>query len=576
MIGAGFGLLFALALHAVERRGDPTLPRARPAWLLRAGLAGLLAFGAGSAVIVPARLLSGSTARSATLTREVAEHCSLHPLRLVEFVAPQSMGDAYGHYPAAPIVGEPTIDGLPLSYSMYMGASVVALLLAALGRRRRLALALALLLFAALLLAFGKHTPLHAVFRRIVFPLAYMRYPEKYMVLVVATLALLAGLGAARVLGAEPQPWRRNALLFAGLAAFGVLAYLVLPPVWMVFAVRGALLGALAVLGILAVQFLAARGSAIAPYLLVAVVALDLANAAWPLQGFGGRRLASEPPAAARLVRKLRHDPAAPPRIYRSHLTTGAVNRWVVANTNTEGELRLVSTLITNTVNAWGIATLPGYDAAIPALVERVWDKGLDVGQSALRLLGAEFAILPVTDFTAGPNDRPGLEAVLDPLPGARMYRVPGALPRVFLARHAEVLADEDALARIYRRETIAGESVWLAPDEAARPRPLPPGRAGECRLLSYENRRLSAECSASEPAVAVFVEQYDRGWRATLDGRPVPLLRANLIMRAVAIDPGKHQIVLAYHIPGLRLGAALSGICLFILAGLWLWGRKE
>jgi hypothetical protein len=576
MIGAGFGLLFALVLHAVERRGDNSLPRMRPSWLLRAGLAGLLAFGVGTVSILPARLLAGSTARSAALTREVAERCSLHPLRLVEFVAPLSMGDAYGEYPAAPVIGEPSIDGLPLSYSVYMGASVVALALAALGRRRRLASALAMLLLGALLLAFGQHVPVHAVFRRLVFPLAYMRYPEKYTVLVVASMALLAGLGTKRVLSTEPQPWRRSALLLGGIAAFGLLAYRVLPPLWMVFAVRGALLGCLAVAGILAVQFLAARGSAIAPYLLVAVVSLDLASAAWPLQGFGSRRIAAEPPPAARLALALRPQKAAPPRIYRSHLTTAAVNKWVPANSNTEGELRLVGTLVTNTVNAWGIATLPGYDAAIPALVETVWDKGLDVGQSALRLLGADFAILPVADPRVRTDDRPGLEAVFDPLPGARMYRVPGALPRVFLARHAEVLSDEDALARIYRRDTVAGESVWLAPDPAAQPRPLPPGRAGSCRLLAYAYRRLVAECTASEPAVAVFVEQYDRGWRATLDGRPVPLLRANLIMRAVAIEPGPHRIVLEYHTPGLRLGATVSGLCLLVLAGLWVSGRKR
>jgi hypothetical protein len=576
LIGAAFGVVFALVLPTVERRTAPVLPRARLAWLAHAGLAVLLAFGVGAVVIVPARLLLGSTERSAPLARDLAERCSLHPLRLVEFVAPLSMGDAYGDYPAAVIVGEAKLDGLPLSYSVYMGASVLALALAALGRGRKLALALAMLLLAALVLAFGKYAPVHGVFRRVVLPLAYMRYPEKYTVLVVAAVALLAGMGSQRLLSAEPQPWRRSAVLLAGIAAFGVLAYLALPTLWMVYAVRGALLGCLAVLGILAVHFLAARSSPIAPFLLVAVVAFDLAGAAWPLQGFGGRRIASDPPPAARLALQLRWDAAAPPRVYRSNQTDKAVNKWVSADSNTEGEFRLVNTLITNTVNAWGIATLPGYDAAIPALFDRVWDKGLDVGQSALRLLGADYAVLPVANPADPHSDRPGLEPILDPLPGARMYRVPGALPRVFLARHAEVLSDENALARIYEHETVAGESVWLAPDGEARPLPAPPGRAGECRLESYENSRLVAVCSAREPAIAVFVEQHDRGWRATLDGKPAPLLRANLIMRAVAVEPGPHRIVLAYRTPGLAVGAVISGLCLLLLGGLWFLGGRK
>ncbi len=576
MIGAGFGMVFAVVLHAVERRADPSLPRARLTWLVRAALAVLLAVGAGAIVIVPARMLLASTERASALSPEVAERCSLHPLRLVEFVAPLAMGDAYGDYPAASIIGEASLGGLPLSYSVYLGASVLALALAALGRGQRLALALAVLLLAALALALGRYTPLHGVFRQVVFPLAYMRYPEKYMVLVVAAVALLAGMGAGRVLSVKPQPWHCSALLLACIIASGIVAYFTLPPLWMAFAIHGAMLGSLAVLGILAVHFLAARGSPIAPFLLVALVAFDLAGAAWPLQGFGGRRIASEPPPAARLALQLRTDAVAPPRVYRSNETDGAVNKWVTANSNTEGELRLVSTLITNTVNAWGVATLPGYDAAIPAQFGSVWHQGLNVGQNALRLLGADFAVLPVANPAMRNNDRSGLDPIFDPLPGARMYRVPGALPRVFLARHAEVLSDENALARVYERETVAGESVWLAPNEEARPLPASPGRAGECRLESYANSRLVAVCSAREPALAVFVEQYDRGWRATMDGRPVPLLRANLIMRAVAIAPGTHRIVLEFRTPGLAAGAVISALCLLLLGGLWILGGRK
>ena len=571
MIGAGFGIVFAAVLHAVERRADPSLLRARPTWLLRAGLAVLLAFGAGAVVIVPARMLLGSTERSAPLSREVAESCSLHPLRMLEFVAPHSMGDAYGEYPAASIVGEPSLDGLPLSYSVYMGASVLALVLAAFGRRRRLALALGALALAALLLAFGKYAPVYGVFRRIAFPLAYMRYPEKYTVLVVAAVALLAAMGASRVLSAEPQPWRRTALLLAATVAGGVIAYFTLPTLWIVFAIHGALLGSVALTGILATHFLAARGSPLAPLVLVAVVAFDLAAAAWPLQGFGSRRIASDPPPAVRLALERRQDSAAPPRIYRSNQTNDAVNKWVPANSNTEGEFRLVQTLVTNTVNAWGIATLPGYDAAVPALVGRVWDLGLGVGQSALRLLGAEYAVLPIGNPAAPDNDRPGLDPIADPLPGARLYHVPGTLPRVFLARHAEVLSDEQALGRIYERAVVTGQSVWLAPDGDPRPLPAPPGRVGTCHLESYSGNRLVAVCTAQERGLAVFVEQYDRGWHATMDGNPVPLLRANLIMRAVAVEPGTHRISLEYRTPGLAAGATVSALCLLLLVGFWL-----
>ncbi len=578
LIGAGFGVIFAIVLHAIERRADPSRARARPSWLVRAALAVLLAFGVGAVVILPARMLIGSSERAAPLARAVAESCSLHPLRLIEFVAPQSMGDAYGEYPAAAIVGESRLDGLPLSYSMYMGASVIALGMAAFGRGRRRATLLGALAGFALLLALGKYTPVHAVFRRVVFPLSFMRYPEKYTVLVVAVAALLAGLGAKRVLSGAPQPWRRTVALLALIVAFSAVAFLTLPAPWLFFAIHGALMGALATLGVLAVQALAARGSSLAPLLLVAVVAFDLAAAAWPLQGFAPRQLANDIPAAGHAMLAQHAGDPAPVRLYRSNQTGDAVNRHVPASSNSDGEFRLVQTLITNTANVWGIATLPGYDAAIPALLTTVWQAGLEIGQSALRLLAADYAVLPVANPAAPPDDRPGLDAVLDPLPGARLYHVPGALPRVFLARHTEVLADAQALARLYQPEVIAGESAWLAPEGNPPALAQAPGRAGTCSLESYANNKLVAVCTARDRGVAVFVEQYDRGWRATVDGQATPILRANLIMRALPLEPGSHRIVLEYHTPGLAAGGVLSAICLLVLGAFSLpdSGRKR
>ena len=242
------------------------------------------------------------------------------------------------------------------------------------------------------------------------------------------------------------------------------------------------------------------------------------------------------------------------------------MNKWLAPGSTPEVESRLVQTLITNTVNAWGIATLPGYDVAIPPLVDKVWDAGLVVGQDALRLLGADYAILPVADPTVAKNDRPALEPLMDPLPGARLYRVPGALPRVLLARHAEALTDDQAVKRLYEPDVVAGASVWLAADSEVPAFSAPPGRAGLCSLESYGNNRLVAVCTARERSLAVFVEQYQRGWHATVDGQPAQLLRANLIMRALPLEAGMHRIVLEYRTPGLRAGAVISLLCLVML----------
>lgn len=574
LIGAGFAVVFALTVAWSEHSGPSRAAAFGRRWIGSAALAITLAFGVGAIVIVPARALLGSTERSQALPQEIAESCSLHPLRVAEMLLPGAMGDPYGVYPARAVVGEARLDGLPLSHSVYLGASAVVLALAAFGRRRRLAAGLAVLSVAALLLAFGRYTPVHGWFRRVAIPLSYMRYPEKYTALVVLTCALLAGLGATRLLSETARPWRRTAILLAAIVGLAGLALWQLPPAWAGFALHAAVMSVVAVAGVLSVQLLAARRSAIAAPLLVAVVAIDLALAAWPIVAFSPRDVAREPAAAA-LIRSTRPTGAPPPRIYRAGQVDGAVNRRLPAVRSSEVESRLLATLITNTVNAWGVATLPGYDAAIPSLVDRVWSAGLGVGQSALRLLGAEYVVLPVTD-PAAPDERVGLEPVADPLPGARLYRVPQTLPRVFWARRAEVATDDEALARLYAPDVVAGGTVLLAPSDHAAALAVEPGRAGECHLEAYAETRLVAACTGQAEGFVTFVEQYDQGWTATLDGTPAPVLRANLIMRAVRVSPGAHRIVLQYKTPGLGVGATLSLACLSLLVALAVAGRRR
>jgi uncharacterized membrane protein YfhO len=93
-----------------------------------------------------------------------------------------------------------------------------------------------------------------------------------------------------------------------------------------------------------------------------------------------------------------------------------------------------------------------------------------------------------------------------------------------------------------------------------------PDSPAGTCVLDSYSNNRVQAICQVQRPALAVFVEQYHKGWLATVDGQPVPILRANLIMRAVALQPGEHRVAMEFTTPGLRLGALLTLLSLTIL----------
>jgi hypothetical protein len=563
VMGVGLAAALLFVVQVSEQREG--ISRFRPRWVLAHLLAVGLAVGVAAVVIVPARAAMSASARATALSRVDAEVSSLHPLRILEFTAPGCMGDVYGDYPAAPVVGEPRLDGLPLSYSVYMGASVMVLALIAF-RRRFVFIALGCLTGFALLVSLGKFLPLHGIFRRLVPPLALMRFPEKYLTLVVVGLALLAGLGAHRILSGEAQPWRRTVGFLAVLLALGVSSLFIFPYPWSGYMVHGLRHGAVATLALLGVQMLAARGSRLASPMLVATVSLDLALAVLGLQNFVPSAIATNTPASVGLVKADYGAHPEPPRLYRSLATDRALARWSTVSNAAEGEMRLLATLIPSTVNVWGIATVPGYDAAIPAQMDRLWDTGHFDRLASLRLLGTDYAVLPVSDVHDPKDQRAGMRPLADPAPGARVYRVAGSLPRVFLAGQSQILSDDETLRRLFEPAVVAGETAWLASNAQASPVAGPPGRAGTCAIEMFASRRIQARCQATRAGLAVFVEQYERGWRAEVDGRPAPLLRANLVMRGVPVEPGEHRIVLEYQAAGLREGFAVTVVALLIL----------
>jgi hypothetical protein len=68
-------------------------------------------------------------------------------------------------------------------------------------------------------------------------------------------------------------------------------------------------------------------------------------------------------------------------------------------------------------------------------------------------------------------------------------------------------------------------------------------------------------EAEASRPTLLVFVMNAHPGWRVRVDGTPARLLRAYGGFMAVALSPGRHDIVLTFRDPWLRAGAWVSAL---------------
>ena len=85
--------------------------------------------------------------------------------------------------------------------------------------------------------------------------------------------------------------------------------------------------------------------------------------------------------------------------------------------------------------------------------------------------------------------------------------------------------------------------TVLLEHAPAGLPRVDAAGENGSARLLHYGNTEVVVAVDAPMPAILLLNDVWHPWWRATLDGQPADILRANVIFRAVVLPPGTHNV---------------------------------
>jgi hypothetical protein len=143
-----------------------------------------------------------------------------------------------------------------------------------------------------------------------------------------------------------------------------------------------------------------------------------------------------------------------------------------------------------------------------------------------------------------------------------QVMEVPDPLPRAYAVGGARVAGDAQALAILDRPDFDPRRELILVEGE---PRAAPRGFRGQVTFRELGPDRVRLEADLSHPGWVVLVDGYEPGWRARLDGVAVPLLRADLAFRAVAVGAGRHVVEQEYRPGSVTMGLAVSGLCLVL-----------
>ena len=157
-----------------------------------------------------------------------------------------------------------------------------------------------------------------------------------------------------------------------------------------------------------------------------------------------------------------------------------------------------------------------------------------------------------------------------------KIYENLDVLPRAFVVPTARLVASDEEALHLLRSPGLdpASEVVLLASEGEAPSGPQPamdpqaePAGPSEVEILHYGPEEIELRADLQASGYLLLTDAYYPGWRAEVDGQPVPILRADLYFRAIALEPGLHEVTLRYQPSSLRAGTWITVLTVVALA---------
>ncbi len=526
--------------------------------------------------LLPAVELQTYTARAA-LRYDQASEFSLPWAGLAGLFSPLLLGRGSGDFWApwprveAGYVGVPTLLLAGLAVSMALASlgrgrtrSPVADPSPAGGRDLRAVIGyLAVLAVFGLLLALGPNTPFHGWVYDTVSVFRGLRVPARFIFLTDFALAGLAAIGLHLLVGASRRHWWGSvavvglvggAAMAYGFAAANAAAGGARTP-WLGLAVAGGLGAVTAVLGDAARHHLRGRWRGAIWLVLVADL---VAQGAWvevdvvdPTAGY------QHPSALGFLTSR---DPPTRVDVVAMAMAPDAGARF--GFDDMEG-----------IYNPLGLAAMQTYrDTLGPR------------GSARYDFLAVQWV---VADKDQPPAADPDIVPVFNDDPKLDVYLNTAAQPRVTVRGTVVPAGAGQALERLldpaFDITTAAViEPLAALPNGEAGALPLPAmgSSAGDGHVLAlerYDPEAIRVRVATPGPAWLLVADGWYPGWRATVNGAPTPIYRANLAFRAVPLTAaGEHVVEMAFLPASQVWGALLSLLGLVVLAADGLLARER
>ena len=568
--------------------------RIRPlGWVLLVSLSGVLL---ASIQILPTLELIQHSGRRSGLDFEMVAGWSMHPIMLLQLAMPRIFGDFFRLTQSSSWASLFFENREPYLLSCYLGMFPLLLAVFAIcnSRVRWMTRALTMLLGIALILAIGKYSPVYPWLFHHCPLVRYGRYPVKYLLVSNFCISLLAGIGIDRICEMRNEYSIRQLFRKRGFIAFCLIAVIIVVTAagvmsflewhnvkrgtdgteYFQFFAQGKELQLSKLILASSVQHLRIQLGLFAVVLVLAwtrkirwqfmqmatvlVVLFDLSTSNFWINPVIRDELYETAPVAAYLQEKMKQEGLF--RIY----SLG----------NPEAEKDPLMLLGHSDSIAWQFfyrkLTLAQFLSAKDHIQYSVFQPVDRLETLPSQAINGELSKADSTEeklsLLAGLNvgyvlavhhidsKQVALDSefeVNSPQP-LRLYKVLNKLPRAFLVDSDR--SQSDALPyREYLSIPVQSPSGKKSNQETRQ------HSQGEVKILNYSPNRVEMEAATDQKRILVLVDSYYPDWKATVDGKAVPVIAANYVYKALELPVGQHRISVYYEPKSFNRGFYLT-----------------
>lgn len=154
----------------------------------------------------------------------------------------------------------------------------------------------------------------------------------------------------------------------------------------------------------------------------------------------------------------------------------------------------------------------------------------------------------------------------------AALYRFDATLPRAWMSYNPTWVSDRGAALKLLADSSFDPATVVILEGQSSGTQQWPvPAANPEVQVSRLSPGALQITVTTEVPGFLVISEWFYPGWQARLDGKTVPILRADSAFQAVHVPAGQHSVVVSF-VPLLERMALVASLATMLLSGLVAW----